>query len=406
LGKVVQNITINKPSPPAPLPKPDPRKSASVEQIAVLEINGVKYDDWETIMVRHAEEEGPFYTFRFTCSEGMPLANNFAKLQIRPGDVCQVTLAGQEAVNGWVSTRQVFYDSQRHYVEIQGASNVQGLAYTSAITKTMEFKDVTFEKYARALLKPTGINLLIRNGVLPQIKFPRISIAHGMSIMEALEIPLRNLGHFAFTSNPQGDLVINAKGQGASSGAVFIEGKNIIEGREIIINVGAARDYYSSGQRTGNDKTNGSNSARVHSDDTQGVDAKFDDYSPSLAVPDMPVDKQMVNNRSKLDLDMMKQDQVTVFVTVWGWLQPNGQLWKQGYPYTVKSPMLLMTGSEKLNAKSVTFTQDNARGTRTQLELCNDAAWYPHVPAKGQGGKGVGGDEDAAAALIEGGGTP
>ena len=47
-----------------------------------------------------------------------------------------------------------------------------------------------------ALLKPfiPKINFVVEGGALPQIKFPRISIPHGMSVMEALELPLRSVG--------------------------------------------------------------------------------------------------------------------------------------------------------------------------------------------------------------------
>jgi hypothetical protein len=43
--------------------------------------------------------------------------------------------------------------------------------------------------------------------------------------------------------------------------------------------------------------------------------------------------------------------------------------------------MLIMDGSERLQVKSATFTQDNAHGSRTVLELVNDRALSPGVPA-------------------------
>src|SRR5262245_44474257 len=207
-------------------------------ELAVLEINGVLYQDWETVWVHLTEAQAPFYSFRFTCSEGDPIAANLLAMRIRPGDLCQVTLAGQPAVFGYVSTRQVFYDARRHYIEIKGASHVQGLAYTSHISKTMEYKDVTYEQFARAVLKPLkNINFLTEGGQLPQTRFPRISIAHGTSVLEALELPLRSLGGVALTTNIKGDVVANVN---AISGVrhVFVEGQDILEGREIIVNTG------------------------------------------------------------------------------------------------------------------------------------------------------------------------
>ena len=72
------------------------------EETAILTVNGAEYRDWESVMVRHSLKEHPYYTYRFTCSEGMPLAQNWAALRIVPGMECSVTLAGILAITGLV----------------------------------------------------------------------------------------------------------------------------------------------------------------------------------------------------------------------------------------------------------------------------------------------------------------
>jgi prophage tail gpP-like protein len=351
-------------------------------ELAVLQVNGQLYQDWESVSVRHCLRDHPFFTFRFTCSEGMPLSKNFGLLQIKPGDQCQVTLAGQPAVTGQVSTRQVFYDARRHHVEIQGASDTLGLAYVSAISQTGEHKDVTYDQYARALLKPffPPIKFSVEGGALPQTKFPRISIPHGMSVMEALELPLRSIGGFPLTSSVTGGLVAAVGPPGGED--IVIEGQNILEGREVIFNPGIAHGLNTSGQTTGGDQKWGAQVAHVPflSSTFQGM-AAIKQYLPAVMPMDLPAfDKDHLQGRSNTERDMMAVDQVTVYATVQGWLKPSGGLWKCNQVVHVRSPMLLMTGSEPLQAKSITFTQDNERGSRTVLELCNPAAMGPGVP--------------------------
>ena len=77
-------------------------------ELAILTVNGQNYQEWETIMVRHALRDTPAYHCKFTCSEGMPLSENFRVLKIKPGDLCTVTLAGIPAFKGKVETRQVY----------------------------------------------------------------------------------------------------------------------------------------------------------------------------------------------------------------------------------------------------------------------------------------------------------
>src|SRR4249919_412410 len=111
-------ITINKPSPPAP---PTPASLGPIN-VAKLIVDGREYVDWETISVKQELHGNPPQTARFTCSEGSPLVDNWMSQQIMPGQSCQVILSGQLAFNGKVYSRQVFVDARRHQIEIQCAN--------------------------------------------------------------------------------------------------------------------------------------------------------------------------------------------------------------------------------------------------------------------------------------------
>jgi len=229
-------------------------------------------------------------------------------------------------------------------------------------------------------LKPVlpKMNFIVRGGQLPQIKFPRISIPHGMSIMEALELPLRALGNVKFGSTPMGDLVANV-GLPSGEGDVVVEGKNIIEGREIIFNSHMADKVITSGQRPGNNTSSGPDAAQIKVNKLiEGLNM----YRPQIIPLETPAfTENHLKGRGNMEHDTMANDQVTVFATVHGWLKPSGGLWEENQPVRVISPMLIMNGSEKLTSKSVTFTQDNAHGSRTVLELMNDTAMRAGVPA-------------------------
>src|SRR5882724_4837521 len=152
----------------------------------------------------------PFFTVRFTCSEGMPLSKNWAVLRIKPGQWCTVTLGGKLAISGWVFTRQVVVDARRHYVEIQAGSDAMPLAYSSVVHKTGEFKKTTAEKFLKQIIKPFGIKFEII-GKLPQTEFERISLEPGTSAFEAAEMVLRQIGNYPMTSSSEGGLVVVAE---------------------------------------------------------------------------------------------------------------------------------------------------------------------------------------------------
>jgi prophage tail gpP-like protein len=104
-------------------------------------------------------------------------------------------------------------------------------------------------------------------------------------------------------------------------------------------------------------------------------------FSPQVHSLEIPAwTSSHVQGRVETEHGWQQRDQVTVFVTVYGWLKPGGSLWERDEDYFVKSPMLIMDGSLPLTARSVTFMQNNQVGTRTTLELCNPQALQGLIP--------------------------
>jgi len=343
-------------------------------ELAVLTING---QDWETVMVRHSLRDQPAYHCRFTCSEGLPLAKNFAVLQIKPGDVCSVTLAGQPAFHGKVETRQVYYDARRHHIEIQCATNVE-VATSSVISQTGEWKDKTFQQIGQDVLKKLGIKMVFEGGSPPSYKFPRVSSTPGESTHDFLDILARSLSQqtglgISFTSNVWGDFVVVMGGPNGGSDTVT-EGRDILIGREVIYNPSMAGTNPAIAQGTGDNQKWG---AQVSSKPffQEAVETFGNKFVPGVIVSEHPTsDNSMLKGRATSEGRWQQGDRITVTVTVHGWLRPSGGLWYRDQDVIVISPMLMMEG-DKLKAKSVTFTQDNSTGTRTTLELCNPAAY-------------------------------
>jgi prophage tail gpP-like protein len=359
---------------------------AKITETAILTVNGRDYKDWETVSVKHQLREMPAMSCRFTCSEGSPLAVHLSKLQIMPGYDCTVTLAGQLAFTGKVTTRQVVVDARRHHIEIQCANNVH-LATSSVISKTGEWKDKTPMQIITDVLKPLKINLKVEGGMLPNIKIPRYSATPGESVHDFIDTLTRHLGKegsslgIAHAGNVQGDFCILMDGVGGSD--TLVEGKNMLEGREIIYDPNQASQVPSPNQGPGNNDKWGADVASVPfvSKTFPIVGSKF---PPGVVVPELPfMGKQLQEGRATSEGTWMQEAFVTVYGTVHGWLRPSGGLWYRGQDVTVNSPMLVMNGIA-LKLKSVTFSQDNSTGTRSVLELVNAKAMNEGVPTPQQ----------------------
>ena len=355
-------------------------------ELAVLTVKGTDFKDWESVSVKHQLREMPAYSCRFTCSEGSPLSKHLAKLQIMPGDPCTVTLAGQLAFTGKVTTRQVFVDARRHHIEIQCANNLQ-MAISSVISKTGEWKNKEPEQIIRDVLKPLKINLKVEGGALPKFKIPRYSATPGESVHDFIDVLTRHLGvknspvGISHTSDPQGNFVILTGAVGGSDS--LIEGQNMMEGREVIYDPLQAGGVPSPNQGPGNDQQHGTKVAsepfKAEPFETYGQK-----YPPSVVVPEIPYfHKDLLEGRVMGESGWLKESYVTVYGTVYGWLKPSGGLWNRGQWVTVQSPMLVMNGIP-LILKSATFSQDNSTGTRTVLELVNTKALGEGTPRPNQ----------------------
>lgn len=323
-------------------------------------------------MVRQSIHEAPPAHCRFTCSEGLPISNNFAKMQIMPGMDCTVKLAGELAFTGKVETRQVYYDASRHHIEIMCAGLMDAIT-SSVIHKTSEWKNETIEKVLKPQLQRVGINLIFEGGPAPSYKFKRISSIPGETIFDLADMMARHLGvHFA--TNPKGDMVGIVGPSGGSDKVT--EGVNILIGREILFRPSITSYIPAATQGTGDNKDHGAKVA--HMPFNQEAMDKFMSTTfgtaPALVRSELATsDKKMLQGRTDTESQFMEGDKITVFATVQGFLRPSGGLWERNQEVVVNSPMLVMKG-RSLRVKNVVFTQDNQTGSRTLLELCNPAA--------------------------------
>lgn len=350
---------------------------AKPNETAVLIVNGREFAEWETVSVRRTLRDTPPFHCRFTCSEGMPISKNFAKLQIMPGDDCTVILAGHLAFTGKVETRQVYYDAQRHQIELQCATFVD-LATGSVIHKTGEWIDKTFAQIAQDVLGKLGIRLVFEGGPPPAYRFPRVSVTPGESIYDFLDMLSRGLSEgsgvgLSFTTNDAGDFVV-AMGPFAKIDRVT-EGRDILIGREIIYNPSMAGIAPAIVQGPGDDAKWGAGVASV----PYFAHRTTEMVLPGTAAPSViraemaSSDRTLLKGRTVNESQWLAADQITVIATVHGWLAPSGGLWRHNQQVVVTSPMLMMNG-DTLRLKATTFTQDNTTGTRTVLEMCNEAA--------------------------------
>ena len=112
-----QRVIIDTPSEVVGAPKPSSINSRT--DVATIEINGQRYEDWETVTVQQRYGEDS-HVFDFTCTDKLPGANITAIQVLKPGDLCTVLLGGQLAVTGEIIVRQSATNEDNHGVQLVG----------------------------------------------------------------------------------------------------------------------------------------------------------------------------------------------------------------------------------------------------------------------------------------------
>jgi prophage tail gpP-like protein len=337
-------------------------------EVAILEVNGLQFQDWDFVMVRRNWGDS-FAYFQFSAIERDPIFNdpnifpNWTKLQWKPGDQCTITLAGEVALTGFIETRQVSYGPTHHAVMLIGKSYTANAAKSSVDTPTGNFDGKDIQTIANEVCGPYGVNVK-SIGSLDLTPFQQCQNGKGETVWDFIERLSRVRG-IRLAADAFGNfLLIGDHSYPVVAG--LIEGKNIKEMNCTITNLQVFDQYDVHGQGQQSDDFNGSQASEMKA-------TAMSDVAP-------PIFSKLITNieenvrtqaemQARANYEKLWHDgsQIQATITVQGWLREGMSLWHEGDQVYVYSPMAMLDC--ELAIQQVIFTQDDKRGTITTL-LC------------------------------------
>jgi prophage tail gpP-like protein len=338
---------------------------------AEITIDGQKFRDWTSIEAYDAPMEDTCRHFRFSCTEGSPAPKVMSNMRIKPGQECSITLAGEKFLSGFVNYREAVIDAYRHGVLIAGRGKTQDLIDSSVIfskDQKGQHKNMTFQEISEKLLKDYGIQLKIFNpSDEMQKKFENYQLQPGETAFNAIERMAR-MRKITLAEDEQGNLIAYGKPK-EGGGETLEEGKNIKRASCRIIDWQNYSQVLYLGQTQGgtNNKQGewGRPIAQVEAQESDGTTKR---NRPIQMMPEHT--EQDIKARTTNENWNNVRFRIDCEITVTGWTAGDGgKLWEAGNQAMVKAPSLIL--SEKLAIKRVCFTQDNARGTETTMNLSN-----------------------------------
>lgn len=363
-------------TPEAPLAAPPNVSRFPDAEIAVLTVNGVAFSDWESIWLQYRWHDA-FAYFRFIAAERTP-PSDWTLLQFKPGDKCEVWLAQQAALTGYITDRQVSYDAERHQVQLIGKSNTHWGYKSSVDTETGSFDGLTLEQVFKTVMsKYPGAPKVI--GLVNPLPFVKLQNEVGELTWDFIERLAKVRGAVLGADN-FGNYLLIGQHQYPVLGKLQ-EGVNIKACECRISHDQFFQAIDVRGHGAGSDESYGAAANELKC----VVAGKAEVYSKLITPAEQPVSGQPeVCDRAYNEAKWTLGTEIVANVIVYGWTWDGKHLWTAGQNVYVDSPMAMLNMVMKV--RTVTFEQNDRAGTQTTLELVapwllNDSGqWNSGVP--------------------------
>ena len=230
LDQPTPNVPLPQPRPPDPTPQQPAAPSATKPQeLAVLTVNGVKFDDWESVYGAEALGRSvyllPVHRRRARpggCSKERVSA--LAEAAVQAGRHLHRRARRHQAVTGFIEMRQVAYNATSHGVMLIGKSVTAWAARSSVDTKTGSFDGKNILQVAQEVLAPYPVGIKVI-GQIDLTPFVHLQNEKGELIWDFLERLARPRG-IVMGSDSEGNFLLIGDHTFATVTGL-IEGQNI-----------------------------------------------------------------------------------------------------------------------------------------------------------------------------------
>lgn len=361
-----------------------------------LLVDGMLYAGWKMASVTRAMNAAAG-TFSLTVTDRW--TPNTEPWAIEPGDACELRVAGDVVITGYVDMVRPSFGKDSRTINVQGRDKSGDMVDCSAIHKPDQWKSIGLLKLAEIIAKPFGITVKADTDL--GAPFPLVKLQQGETALEAIN---RHAKMRKVLVMPDGKGGILLTRTGSRQAAVpLIQGENILSASGTMDWSERFSEYVVKGQASYREETDGK--AEAHAVAT-AKDAYVTRYRPLLIVNDNETSTSSAKDRAAWEANTRLGRSAKASITVQGWRQtPGGPLWEPNLLVPVQAPWLSLSGEMLIN--QVTFDIDDNGGTTSTLDIMPPQAFEPEAPDGKQkkkpkrAGKGKGGGNSWSAALAE-----
>lgn len=333
-----------------------------------LRVAGRLFSSWTEVSVSRgiANPAGAFsLTYAERTSEGA------APEGIRPGMPCEVLIGGQTVINGFVDMASPGFDAETRTLTVSGRDRIADLVDCSALNSPGVWRGRTMAQIATDLIAPFGLSVEVRADT--GAPFKAFALQQGETVWEAIERLARFRGLLAIAT-PAGGVAFIRPGQTRATYGLR-QGETLLAAVADHDHAQRFSRYVVKGQSAGDDDINGTAASGPRSEVEDPAIAR---YRPLLVVAEEQATLASLRARAGWEASVRAAEGERVTLTVQGWRDPAGDIWRGDLVVPVSAPWIAVEGDQLI--ADVTFRLDVRTGSVTDLSCSPPDAYRPEPP--------------------------
>lgn len=337
----------------------DPRESPSLVQ---LKVGGQLFGGWKTFRAEAGIEQASG-AFDLTVMDRW--AGQDKPWKILPGDACELLLADQVIITGFVDTPRPRFNKQQHGIRVSGRDKTMDLIDSSAIYKSGQWKRAKLDRIARDIAQPFGIDVLVVGDV--GAAFDSFQIEMGERAFQTIDRAARQRGMLV-TTDGTGRLILTRASTVKGAGRL-VQGENILEGELELSWKERFSEITVKGQGKGDATTFG---AKVAHGKASIKDDAITRYRPLIVISEQHGKGPSFAQRAEWERNVRRGRGTRAQIKVQGWTDQAGVVWRPNTLVPVDSVYLGI--KQDLLIAKCTYSKDES-GTFTDLQLVHPSAF-------------------------------
>jgi prophage tail gpP-like protein len=328
-----------------------------------LKIGSLVFGGWKALDAEVGIEQCSG-AFKLSVTDRWPRQN--MPWQIRAGDACELLLAEQTVIKGFVDVPKSSFSAQQHGISVQGRDATMDLIDCSAIYKSGQWKNVKLDRIARDICTPFGIEVVVEGDI--GAAFDSFNIEMCEKAFETIDRAARMRGVLV-TTDGTGRLLLT-RASTVKSGASLVEGENVLYGEFETSWKERYSEIIVKGQGKGNETEYG---AKVAHGKAKITDPGVTRYRPLIVIAEQHGKGPSFAQRAEWERNVRRGRGTRATIKVQGWTREDQLLWRPNTLVPVKCPTLGI--DEELLIAKCAYSKDDKSGTTTTLQLVHPSAF-------------------------------